>query len=738
MTDIPHADQNVRQIRPLPEPQARITPNLGVKSGQIPMFTDEGEKTPENEDFHGQIELLKSFIDAKGDISDLLSSGQVQRIGLDAVREWRTDRSSNEPWRKTAQKGLDLATQDTDDDQPKDFPFDNASDIHYPILTQASQQWAARAYPELVKGDKVVGCKVFNPPPQSPSPGEIAADGPQPQTPQDQQQSQMDLQQAQQQEGMADLQARAKNARGQRVSHYMNWTIFYQMDDWEGDTDLLLNQLPITGSGFKKTYRGDSGFASDYVSPLRLTVHAETKSIYRCPRITHDFDVYPYELDQAMRSGRYRTVQLPPMGADPEKPRLVLEQHRLEDLDGDGLAEPYIVTVDVETTEVLCIEPAFGMDDVILNLQDRKVVRIDRIIPFSDFKFLPDPRGNFYSTGFARLLESITDSIDTSINQLNDAGTAQIAGGGFIGSNMRLNGSGQGGSIWFRPGEYQTVSTPGGNVRDAIYERTIPHPSGVTMQLLEMLLGAAKDIASIKDVISGDGATTAPVGTTLALQNQALQVFSSIYKRVYRGFRDEFRILYRVIKKYATDEDRQKYAELTGGDLDTDFAGDGTDIQPVADPSVVTKMQKISRIQTLMQMAESPVGQAAGMLQPKPAQALITDALDVMDVDRPERLVADIPPNPAQMAMMQAKVQETQAQTGLKVANAQKSSSEATLNHARTLREVGLAHIDSHEIHSKADAILNGGQMSFEPQEESPPNAQQPQGGLNAPNVTVT
>ena len=700
------------QRRPLPVPEAKIPDAMPVRSGLIPMFTDEKGMEEPTDDFEGQLELLQSFIMAGGNITDLLSEGQVQEIGVNAVREWRTDLGSNEKWRETANRGLNLASQDTDEDEEKNYPWDGASDIHYPILTQASQQWAARAYPELVKGDKAVGIKVFNPPSKSPSPGEIASLGPKPTDPQDAQASQQAMQADQQQSDMMELAARAKNARGERVAHFMNWTIFYKMEDWEGETDLMLNQLPITGSGFKKIYRGDEGFCSDYVAPLRLTVHSGTKSIYRCPRITHDFDLYPYEIEQAQRSGRYRATELPSMGADPETPRLVIEQHRLEDLDGDGLPEPYIVTVDVETQQVLSLQPAYGMEDVIINQRDRKIVRIDRDMPFADFKFLPDPRGGFYATGFARLLESITDSIDTSINQLMDAGNAEIAGGGFIGSNLRLTGSGQGGSIWFRPGEYQTVSTPGADVRAAIYERTVPHPSGVTMQLLDMLLGAAKDIASIKDVITGDGATTAPVGTTLALQNQALQVFSSIYKRVYRGFRDEFRILYRTMKRYATDEDKFHYQELTGGDFDQDFSGDGTDIQPVADPSVVTKMQKISRIQTLIQMAESPVGQAAGMTQAKSAQALILDALDVMDIDRPERFIADVPPNPIQAGMAQAQIQEKQAASQLKMAQAVKAKAEGTLNQARSLREIGLAAANTHELHGKSEELLSGGLMT--------------------------
>ena len=727
------------QRRPLPDPQAKIdtnspqnyaeSENPDIVSGVMEEMDIELEQEKAI-NFQASLQLLTSFVEAKGNICDLLSPSEVSTIGGKAVREWRMDGGSIESWKEIAQRGLSLAAQDPDGDEEINFPWDDASNIHYPILTQAAQQWAARAYPELVKGDKAVGVKVFNHPSIRPSPGEIAQFGPQPTNPQDAQISQMQMQQDQQQSGMRNLQAIAKNARGQRVAHYMNWCIFYKMDSWEADTDLLLSQLPITGSGFKKVFMTERGLQSEYVSPLRLTVHADTKSIFTCPRITHDFDLYPYQIKENMYSGRYNEIDLPHSHTDNETPRQIIEQYTMEDLDADGLPEPYIVTVDVDTQQTLRIEPAYGMDDIFINEADQRITRIERWQPFPDFKFLPDPKGGFYATGFAKLLDSITDSIDTSINQLMDAGSAEIAGGGFIGSSVRLQGSGQGGSVWFRPGEYQTVSTPGGALRDAIFERTVPHPSQVTLDLLGMLMAAAKDIASIKDVLSGEGPANAPVGTTLALQNQALQVFSSIYKRVYRGFRDEFRLMFQCLKKFGTDQERQEYFELTGGNFDEDFAGDGTDIQPVADPSVVTKMQKISRIQTLMQMAESPIGQAAGMTQSKPAQTLIMDALDILDIDRPERFIADIPPNPAQQQALEAKTAEMAATAQLKTAQATKNNAEATLAHSKTLREVGLSAINTHQLSQHAEELLHGGKINTESSEgdmnDSNPNVPNP------------
>lgn len=710
------------QSVPSPEPQASIDTNAQSRRAQAESYS-EGEPLVEEDGGipHSLVKLFM-FAEAGGDICDLLDPGVVSSLGPEVVRQWRMDDGSRDAWRELAEKSLRIAAQEGDDEGPKDYPFGDASDIHYPILTTAAQQWAARAYAALVKGDKVVGVKAFTPPPLKPSPIQAAKAGPQPQNDQQAQAATQEIQAEQQADAQHDAEMRARQARAERVKMYLNYVIFYKMDNWEGETDALLHEVPVIGIGFKKCYMGVAGVCSDYVSALRLTVHNDTTSLHRCPRLTQDFDCYPHEIEDRKRAGIYRDVTLPSDGSDPDKPRLFIEQHRLDDLDGDGLAEPYIVTVDVDTQKVLRIEPAYTTDDIYINEETRKVLRIERWQPFSSFAFLPDPRGRFYALGFGRLLDAITASVDTSINQLIDAGHAEIAGGGFIASGVRLQGSGQGGAVFQQPGQYMTVASPGNDLRNAIWERTVPHPSAVTMQLLELLLAAAKDIASVKDVITGDTPATAPVGTTIALQDQALQVFSSIYKRIYRGFHDEFRLMYRCLKRWATAREKHEYEELTGGDFDEDFSGEGTDIQPIADPVVITKQQKIARIQTLLQLAESPIGGAAGMQQPQQAQAIVSEALDAMDWDRPERFMGAVQPNPE----VQAKMQEVAATIELKKAQAAKTNATVPLEHARAVREMGLAAVDTHELHVKADGIKQTGSLQ-EPVE--------PQSGSGAPDA---
>jgi hypothetical protein len=256
-----------------------------------------------------------------------------------------------------------------------------------------------------------------------------------------------------------------------------------------------------------------------------------------------------------------------------------------------------------------------------------------------------------------------------------------------------------------RPGEYKMVGVPAGQLQNSIWERTLPQPSTVAFSMLEFLLGAAKDLAAVKDVISGDAPSTAPVGTTLALQNQALQVFSSIYKRIYRGFKREFQLIYKTLKRFPNDTIRKEYNELTGGDFDEDFSGDGTDIQPVADPTVVTNMQKVARFQAILQFAESQVGIAAGMTQTGPAQQLAQDFLDLMDQPAPERYVAAVPPNPmavAEVQEKQASAQRQQADAAAKAASVHLQAAKANQHQAETVAVMGNVGEQTHQMHEQA------------------------------------
>jgi chaperonin GroES len=218
-----------------------------------------------------------------------------------------------------------------------------------------------------------------------------------------------------------------------------------------------------------------------------------------------------------------------------------------------------------------------------------------------------------------------------------------------------------------KPGEYKVVNAPGGDLRNAIVERTIPHPSAVLFSLLELLLGAAKEISSVKDVITGDTPATAPVGTTLALIEQGLTVFTSIYKRVYRSLKEEFKLIYECERRWNPNA-QQEYAELFDdpeADFEADFSDKGLDIAPVSDPSVVTKMQSMARAQFLMGLMEQ-----GAPLNPQETMKRVLEAADIPDADK---LIVQPQPDPT----VEAENAETVANTALKEAQTVKTMAEA-------------------------------------------------------------
>lgn len=578
-----------------------------------------------------------------GNVADELTDGELAELGSRVVQDWERDDASRSKWKTTVEKAFARAAQE-DPEDAKTYPWDGCANVDYPILTVSSQQFAARALPAIVKGDKIAGCRVLGLPSKT---DRQAQQPPQPGSPE-----------------MPDKWAE-KEARAKRVETYLNWLLFYKMEAWEDDTDILLSQLSIAGTVFKKVYYGQDGTCSDYVNPLRLTVAENTKTLKRCPRITHDYDLYPYEIEGKMRSGEFRQVDMKATADDDQAPRRLLEQHRLHDLDGDGFEEPWIITVDHETMEVLRIDPAFGAADVMMAGDD--IVSITRWVPFVKYTFLRDPKGRFYEMGFGQLLEPLTDVVNATINQLLDAGTAENAGGGFIAAGLRIQGAGQGSTVRFKPGEYKVVNTPGGDVRNAIVERTLPHPSAVLFNLLELLLGAAKDISSVKDVNTGDAPSTAPVGTTLALIEQGLTVFTSIYKRIYRALKEEFDLVCECERRWNPNA-QAEYSELLddpAANFEADFSLAGIDVAPVSDPAVVTKMQAMARAQFLQQFLGTPFVDRGEVMK------RILEAADIPNID--ELIAKPSQPDPQQ----QADVAETVANTALKEAQTVKTMAEA-------------------------------------------------------------
>jgi len=206
---------------------------------------------------------------------------------------------------------------------------------------------------------------------------------------------------------------------------------------------------------------------------------------------------------------------------------------------------------------------------------------------------------------------------------------------------------------------------PSGVAKDAIWDRPVPSPSPVLFSLLDMILGAAKDISSIKDVLTGDAPATAPVGTTLALIEQGLQSFTAIYKRIYRSMRIEFRKVYECEKRWGSPEDYLRVLDDPKANWEKDFEGDGQDIMPVSDPSVVTRSQALAKAAFLQQFMAAPFANGPEIFR---------FALEAAEIDDVDKFLAAPPQGPPPGAAEAVEKDKAQAE---------KDHTQAVLNMAK-------------------------------------------------------
>lgn len=552
---------------------------------------------------------------------DLPQEMQLDYISDCAIREYKLDKESCDDWRERLAEALNLAMLVA---EQKDYPFEGASNIKYPMLTNAALQFNARAYAAIIQGNRIVKCPVWG-----------------------------------------DDQDGAKAKRADRVSEYMSYQLF-EAPEWEEDTDRLLVMLPILGAMFRKVWYDPSlgRNVTRLITPERLVVNYKARSLEDAPRVTEKLYLYPYEIQERIRDGRFIDFDYEAFAsqdtdededddkadpADKDGPQLFLEQHRLLDLDDDGYPEPYIVTIHYGSEKVCRIVANFTADTIKVDAQQR-VTSIRKQNYFVKYLFLPSPDGGFYGWGFGWLLKDITEGINTTFNELLDAGHLNNLQGGFFSSALGIREK----AIRLTRGEFRVVNTGGQPLNQAVMQMQYSAPSEALFKLLGLLIESGKELGSVKDVLTGETPSTAPVGTTLALIEQGLQVFTSIFKRVYRSLKQELAIHARLNQENLTTE---AYNDLVGGmsqggqqpgqqpqmfdpKADFDMSGKGIGIVPVADPGTATRMQKLAKAQAILSTAKD-YPQAVNIQE---ALRRFFEAADVEDIDK--LLVPPPQPNP--------------------------------------------------------------------------------------------
>jgi chaperonin GroES len=619
-------------------------------------------------------------------IADSLDKDQLIKIGNQVVSGYETDCDSRKPWEEDLKNWTDLALQVT---SQKTFPWPNAANIKYPLLATAAMQFAARAYPTLVPSNgKLVKCRVVGSDP----------DG-------------------------------QKTARAARISTHMSYQILDEMENWEEDMDKLLISLPIAGTCFKKTYwdAAKQKNCSKLVLPKTLVVNYFCRSLEDAERITEVIHLTKRKIKERQNQKVYLDVDLGDPSADSldpttsvngafqratnddeTTPYVILEQHTYLDLDEDGYSEPYIVTVEEASKQVLRIVPRFDADGVVLN-EKNQVVSIEAIQYYTKYGFIPNPDGGFYDIGFGRLLGPLNNSANTIINQLVDAGSLSNLQAGFIGKGLRIKM----GESRFQPGEWKAVNAVGDDLKKQIFPLPVREPSQVLFNLLDLLLKSGKELASVAEIFVGKmpGQNT-PATTTMATIEQGMKVFTAVYKRVYRALTSEFRKIYKLNRTYMNIEE---YVSVLDEPVpQSDYQGPVDDIIPGADPTAVSSQEKQQKVQALMQLLQ------LGTIDPMAVTELY---LEAHEIPEPQKYMRQPQPQPdPKMEAIKAKAQVDQqkAQIDMQVAQHKMQLEQANKEQEMQMRAAQVhQELQAKQMQAVLDAKLAQSQHGMKMQQEA-------------------
>lgn len=535
----------------------------------------------------------------------------LEKIGAEVVDGYDADLRSRQAWDAEMKEAMDLALQIR---EKKNFPWEGASNVKMPLMTEAALQYNSMMYPALVPSVNIVKTRI------------VGED---------------------------------KNGQKQesaiRVGKHMSYQVLEEMESWEEEMDMGLMVQPILGNMYKKTYwdNGKTRPASELLTPNDFVVNYNAKSIETAFRKTHIVPLNKNDVRKEELAGNFieqdygdpvqedkkRHGENPPV-ADQSTEYKFLEQHTYLDLDEDGLMEPYIVTVEQKSKKVARIVSGYDPDQIIENA-DGEVIDVPQLQYFTKYGFVPNPDGGILDLGLGKLLGPTNEAVNTLINQLIDAGTKSNMGGGFIGKGLRIKG----GKLRFSMGEYKRVDAAGVDLARNIVHLPTNEPSNVLFQLLGLLINAGQRLSSTLDSQVGENPGQNQKATTTAIVEQNGQkIFNGIYKRCLRSLGKEFKKIFYLNSKNLSDE--QYLNVLDGGYPPNmaqtirriDYNVGAVNIVPAADSSYQSQQQKYLKAQALMQKI------GTGLINPMVAMKAMLEAEEQPNIDQLMQVPKGPPP----------------------------------------------------------------------------------------------
>ena len=497
-------------------------------------------------------------------LAEFLDESVLATLGSDLIEDVAGDITSRKDWVEMYVKGLDVLGMKYEE---RTEPWNGACGVFSTILTEAAVRFQSETIIETFPAAGPVKTEIV---------------------------------------GAID---QLKTEAAARVQEDMNYKLTEEMPEYRPEHERLLFNLGLAGSAFKKVYYDPSlGRQTAVYAPAEdIIIPYGSSGARTAERVTHIMRKSKNEIKKLQVAGFYRDVELGEpsfLHTDVEKKKAeeqgysVTDDDRYQiyeiqvdiDLPGyedeDGIALPYIITIDVGTNKVLSIYRNWAEDDE-KRLKRQHFVQYDYVPGFGAYGF-----------GFIHLIGGYARAGTSLIRQLIDAGTLSNLPGGLKSRGLRVKGD----DTPIAPGEFRDVDVPSGSIKDNIMTLPYKEPSQVLAGLLDKVTEEGRRLGSIADMNVSDMSANAPVGTTLALLERQLKTMSAVQARVHYSMKQEFKLLKSIIRDYAPTEYEYEPASGTKKAKQEDY--DMVDVIPVSDPNSSTMAQRIMQYQAVMQMAQ--------------------------------------------------------------------------------------------------------------------------------------
>jgi len=519
-------------------------------------------------------------------LAEKIDQSELARIAEDLLRGVQDDLESRNEWIEDRAQGIKLlglkielpGLQGSGDGAP----IEGMSKVRHPLLQEAVLRFQANARSELLPTD---------------GPVKIRDDA----------------------NGTTTQRDDIANAFEKDMNHFLTSTA----REYYPDTDRMLLLLGFGGTSFKKVFFCPlrNRPASDSVDADNLIVNNSATDLSTAMRITHRVYLKPSTVKRLQILGVYRDIDLStPMETTPDaaaeakasqqgvttgstnpddRDREIYEIYcELDIRDFEhkfkgkvtGLEIPYRVTIDVSSREVLSITRNYDQPEPGMLPEARTT--------FVKYTFVPGL--GFYDIGLLHILGNTTNAITAAWRELLDAGMyANFPG--FLISDV---GARQNTNI-FRvpPGGGAQVKTGGQKISDAIMPLPYKEPSQALMGLVQNMSETGMRVGGTSELQVGEGRADAPVGTTLAMIEQATKILNAVHKRMHSAQAEEFSLLVQCFREHPESfwERNRKPTIAWNEEL---FMQALTDVElvPQADPNTSSHSQRVMKIMALKQL----------------------------------------------------------------------------------------------------------------------------------------